>query len=190
MVPSLWKILLCFPSTIPYVVTNVITKALLDFVALRNNPSRSRMFPRHFINKYNFFPVWRQCLQIIFKRIEGIIPCLGFRLSSFRMTPDGPHEILNLHRSRSVVLADKGEIIFIVEELVYEICPADTPPSADDDKFGAVWFQTPLQFVTFSVSWNQSVLHNISVSANNTQSICICQISKNKFVLLLKYFIR
>ena len=68
------------------------------------------------------------------------------------MTLDRPHEILYRHRSRSVVLADKGEIIFIVEELVYEICLADTPPSADDDKFGAVRFQTPLQFVTFSVS--------------------------------------
>ena len=49
-------------------------------------------------------------------------------------------------------MAEKGEIIFIVEELVDERCLAYTPPSADDDKFGAVRFQTPLQFVTFSVS--------------------------------------
>ena len=42
------------------------------------------------------------------------------------------HSRMNLN---VVVLADKGEIIFIVEELVYEICLTDTPPSADDDKF-------------------------------------------------------
>ena len=44
---TMWTILLCFPSTTPYVVTNVITNVFLVFVAIRNNPSRSRMFPGH-----------------------------------------------------------------------------------------------------------------------------------------------
>jgi len=53
IVTSLWTILLCLPSTTPYVVIKVWTKAFLFFVAVRNMPARSRNFISYSLSMVN-----------------------------------------------------------------------------------------------------------------------------------------
>ena len=70
----------------------------------------------HFIDEYHFFSARRQCLQIIFKRIESIIPCFRLRLAFLGLPLECTHEVLYLDCRRGLVLSYKCEIVFILEE--------------------------------------------------------------------------
>ena len=120
-----------------------------------------RIHPRHFVDEYDFFTIGGQRFQIVLKRIKSIVPSGGFRLPLLWVPINCPHEILYLHSCRCFVLTDKCKIVFIVEKIVDEICFAYTTATAYNYEFRTIWFQAPLQLVTFSFSGNEFVLHTI-----------------------------